>query len=97
MPMAQDHDISQQLADTVKTAAQKRAPLAIAGGGSKRFYTGEIAGEKLDVTGHRGIVFYEPTELVVTARAGTPFRRTVQPGWKPEPPMRCVVPPDRTA
>ncbi len=71
--MAQDDDISQQLADAVKTAAHKRAPLAIAGGGNKHFYTGEIAGEKLDVTGHRGIVSYEPTELVITARAGTPL------------------------
>jgi len=71
--MPQNTDISQQLADAIATAAHKRAPLAIAGGGSKRFYTGDIAGEKLDVTGHRGIVSYEPTELVITARAGTPL------------------------
>lgn len=71
--MAHDDDISQQLADAVKVAAQKRTPLAIAGSGSKRFYTGKPAGEPLDVTGHRGIVSYEPTELVVTARAGTPL------------------------
>jgi glycolate dehydrogenase FAD-binding subunit len=71
--MTTDNDIAQQLAEAVKAAARRRAPLAIAGGGSKRFYTGEIAGAKLDVTGHRGIVDYEPTELVVTARAGTPL------------------------
>jgi len=71
--MAHDDDISQQLAEAVKAAAQKLTPLAITGGGSKRFYTGNIDGEKLDVTGHRGIVSYEPTELVITARAGTPL------------------------
>ena len=71
--MAHDNDISQQLAEAVKAAAQKRTPLTIAGSGSKRFYTGKPEGESLDVTGHRGIVSYEPTELVVTARAGTPL------------------------
>ncbi|MHB8536107.1 MAG: glycolate oxidase subunit GlcE [Sulfuricaulis sp.] len=71
--MAQDKDIALQLAEAVKAAALKHAPLAIAGGGSKRFYTGAIAGEKLDVREHRGIVSYEPTELVISARAGTPL------------------------
>jgi glycolate oxidase FAD binding subunit len=71
--MTHDNDISQRLAEAVKAAAQKRMPLAIAGSGSKRFYTGKPEGEPLDVTGHRGIVSYEPTELVVTACAGTPL------------------------
>lgn len=69
--MTQDNDISQKLAEAVKAAAAAHAPLAICGSGTKRFYAGDIEGEKLDVTGHRGIISYEPTELVVTARAGT--------------------------
>ena len=71
--MPVDTDISQPLREAVTSAAAGRTPLAIAGGGSKRFYSGEPEGEPLDVTGHRGIVSYEPTELVVTARAGTPL------------------------
>ncbi|MBI3576091.1 MAG: glycolate oxidase subunit GlcE [Gammaproteobacteria bacterium] len=71
--MKQYNDISKQLAEAVKAAAQKHTPLAITGSGSKRFYTGKPDGEPLDVTGHRGIVSYEPTELVVTTRAGTPL------------------------
>jgi glycolate oxidase FAD binding subunit len=66
-----DRDISSALAEAVKMAARNRTPLAIVGNGTKRFYTGEAEGKKLDVTGHVGIVSYEPTELVITARAGT--------------------------
>ncbi|MEK7207161.1 MAG: glycolate oxidase subunit GlcE [Pseudomonadota bacterium] len=73
MPVTHDNDISKQLAETVKAAAIARTPLSIAGGGTKRFYTGAMQGERLDVTGHRGITAYEPTELVITARAGTPL------------------------
>jgi glycolate oxidase FAD binding subunit len=66
-----DRDISSALADAVTMATRNRAPLAITGHGTKRFYTGELEGKKIDVTGHVGIVAYEPTELVITVRAGT--------------------------
>ena len=51
----------------------ERRPLRIRGGGSKDFYGRALAGELLDTRAHRGIVDYEPTELVVTARCGTPL------------------------
>lgn len=73
MPTPPDNDISLQLADTVQTAAAAHTTLAIRGGGSKARYAGTNRGTPLDVTGHRGIVSYEPTELVITARAGTPL------------------------
>jgi glycolate oxidase FAD binding subunit len=69
--MTHDSDIATQLADAVRQAAARKTPLAIRGSGSKHFYTGEPKGTPLDVTGHRGIVSYEPSELVITARAGT--------------------------
>jgi glycolate oxidase FAD binding subunit len=68
-----DKDLTQSLAEKVRDAAAQKSPLAIRGSGSKRFLTGEIEGTSLDVTAHRGIVSYEPTELVITARAGTPL------------------------
>lgn len=46
-------------------------PLNITGGGSKAFYGREPFGEPLDVSEHRGVVNYYPSELVVTVRAGT--------------------------
>ncbi|MBL8478170.1 MAG: glycolate oxidase subunit GlcE [Sterolibacteriaceae bacterium] len=51
----------------------ERKPLRLRGGGSKDFYGGLISGDVLDTAGHAGIVSYEPTELVITARCGTPL------------------------
>jgi len=66
--------IIDQLADTIRAAAGHKVPLCIRSGGSKDFYGNRIAGQKADIldpTAYAGIVDYEPTELVVTARAGT--------------------------
>lgn len=57
----------------VLDAAESARKLCIRGSGSKIFYGGAEQGELLDVSANRGIVAYEPTELVVTARAGTPL------------------------
>ena len=57
----------------VKTAHESATPLRTRGAGSKDFYGGMLAGELLDVAGYRGIVAYEPTELYVTAKCGTPL------------------------
>jgi len=67
------NDLSRPLAEAVRAAAEKSQPLAIAGGNTKRFYGRRAEGTVLDVSGHRGVVSYEPTELVITARAGTPL------------------------
>ncbi|MDD2919961.1 glycolate oxidase subunit GlcE [Rhodoferax sp.] len=62
-----------RLIDHIQTAAAQRTPLRIRGGGSKDFYGETLQGELLDTTPYRGIVSYEPSELVVTMRAGTPL------------------------
>ncbi len=66
-------NIIEQLSLTVRDAGRDRRPLRIAGSGSKAFYGRAPHGDALDATQYRGIVAYEPTELVVTARAGTPL------------------------
>jgi glycolate oxidase FAD binding subunit len=53
-------------------ADDESAGLCIRGSGSKDFLGGPIQGELLSTTGLRGISSYEPSELVITARAGTP-------------------------
>jgi len=62
------------LIEQVRAAAAAGRPLAIRGGGSKTGILGRpVAGMPLEVAGHGGIVAYDPTELVLTARAGTPL------------------------
>jgi len=57
--------------ERVRAAHAARTPLAIRGGGTKAFYGEPVAGEPFDTREYAGIVDYEPTELVVTVRAGT--------------------------
>lgn len=71
---APDHDASAALLDQVNQALQGGTPLRIQGGNSKAFLGREVAGEILDTRVHSGIVSYDPTELVITARAGTPLQ-----------------------
>jgi len=71
--MTPDTDISAALAEQVRAAAAAHTPLRLRGGGSKDFYGQALAGEILDIRPHSGIISYEPSELVVTARAGTPL------------------------
>ena len=45
----------------------------IIGNDTKAFYGREVEGELLQVGHYQGVLSYEPTELVITARAGTPL------------------------
>jgi glycolate oxidase FAD binding subunit len=62
-----------QIIDRIQAAAHDKTPLRIRGGGTKDFYGQSLQGEILDTTGFAGITSYEPSELVVTVRAGTPL------------------------
>ncbi|MGA7801550.1 MAG: glycolate oxidase subunit GlcE [Gammaproteobacteria bacterium] len=68
-----DSNHSTDIATRVQAAAEQRTPLRIVGGGSKDFYGRACKGELLDLNGHRGVIDYEPSELVITARSGTPL------------------------
>jgi len=62
-----------QIQERIREAAGRGLPLCIRGSGSKDFYGNAPRGEALDTRGHAGIASYEPTELVMTARCGTPL------------------------
>ncbi|MCW5661282.1 MAG: glycolate oxidase subunit GlcE [Burkholderiaceae bacterium] len=59
--------------DQVASARAARTPLCLRGHGSKDFYGELPRGEPLEMAALAGIARYEPTELVVTVRAGTPI------------------------
>jgi glycolate oxidase FAD binding subunit len=66
-------DQAGDLADAVRAAAAEGRALRIVGGDTKAFHGRAVAGQPLRIGGHRGVVDYEPSELVITARAGTPI------------------------
>ncbi|TNF35968.1 MAG: glycolate oxidase subunit GlcE [Gammaproteobacteria bacterium] len=67
-------DMSQSLQQTVEQAISSKTALNISAGNTKQFYGRQPVGEILDISEHCGIVSYEPTELVITSRAGTPLK-----------------------
>lgn len=70
--MAMDPALS-RLIDQIREAASQRQPVRIRGTGSKDFYGAWQDDTLLDTRALSGIISYEPSELVVTVRAGTPL------------------------
>jgi glycolate oxidase FAD binding subunit len=70
---ADTQSLNEQLAARIREAAGLGRSLRLGGGGTKNFYGEPLTGELLDMSACRGVVSYEPTELVVTVRAGTPL------------------------
>ena len=65
--MGDQNDASAELEERLLRAAAQGTPLDIVGGGSKSFLGRVTQSEPFDVSAHRGVVAYEPTELVITA------------------------------
>src|SRR3569833_834404 len=62
-----------KLREQVLVAGKDKTPLQLHGAHTKDFYGESISGQPLWTGGYRGIVDYEPTELVIVARCGTPL------------------------
>lgn len=69
---------TQELQDHVRAAVNDKTMLKIVGGNSKQFYGNAISDnakvETIETRIHQGVTSYEPSELVITARAGTPLK-----------------------
>ena len=71
-----DQDMEQQLErmrQRILAAGADKTALCIQGGGSKQWYGQTPHGAVLDSRAYTGIIAYDPTELVITARCGTPL------------------------
>ena len=69
-------DLSECLVERIREANALGTPLRITGGDTKNFLGRQPRGEQVNFSGHTGILSYEPTELVLTVRAGTPIAET---------------------
>ncbi|MEN8503590.1 MULTISPECIES: glycolate oxidase subunit GlcE [Paraburkholderia] len=68
---------SERLVDQVRGAIRDKRALRIRGGESKCALGRAVDGDEIDTRPHRGVVTYDPSELVMTARAGTPLAHIV--------------------
>ncbi len=75
------HQADQQIAswaEQIRAAAATGTALEIRGGGSKAWYGQDIVGDCLSTQAYQGVINYEPSELVICARAGTPVQQLTQ-------------------
>ena len=68
-----NQDQTRQLTERIQAAAAAAEGLDIRGSGSKSFLGRAPAGTPLEVTDHAGVVNYQPKELIITVRGGTPL------------------------
>ena len=68
----------QQLRQGVLAAQAAKTPLRLCGAGTKDFYGEHRRGTPLDLRGYAGVLDYQPAELVLTARCGTPLSELEQ-------------------
>ncbi len=66
-----DADLTESLRAHVEQAFIERTPLNIHGARSRAFYGHATDAADLDISAHQGVINYEPSELVLQARAGT--------------------------
>jgi len=64
--------------ERLRASMASKTALRIRGGGTKDFYGEAPRGELFETGAYAGIVDYEPTELVITVRAGTPLAEVEQ-------------------
>lgn len=89
-------DLSSELQARVREAHATKTRLRIVAGGSKAFYGNPVVADVIDVSGHTGIIEYQPSELVVTVRSGTRLA-TLEAELRENRQMLAFEPPQHSA
>lgn len=63
-------NIEEDLQTQIESVAANGVAVRIVGGNTKAFYGHAVDAVDIDVSGHSGIIDYDPAELVITLRAG---------------------------
>ncbi|MEJ2114882.1 MAG: FAD-binding protein [Gammaproteobacteria bacterium] len=71
-------DCKDEIASKIVDAFHNKKSLRIYAGNTKYFYGREIKAEPFSIAKHTGIIEYEPSELYITARSGTPLAEIEQ-------------------
>ncbi|MCY3802855.1 MAG: glycolate oxidase subunit GlcE [Gammaproteobacteria bacterium] len=66
-------DTKETIAARIRDAARHKTALQLLGGNTKAFYGRSIQATPLCLADYSGVVEYEPSELYITARCGTPL------------------------
>lgn len=73
-PSMAPHDDLAHLAERLQQADRDGSAVRIEGGGTRHFTGRQVIGEVLSTRQHHGITSYDPVELIVSVRTGTPLQ-----------------------
>ena len=63
-------NLEDDLQTQIESVSANGVPVRIVGGNTKAFYGNSVEAMDVDVSGHSGVIDYDPAELVITLRAG---------------------------
>jgi glycolate oxidase FAD binding subunit len=66
-----ENNIEKELQASVWQATEHASPLRVVGGDTKAFFGHQVEAETLELAAHSGVIDYDPSELVITLRAGS--------------------------
>jgi len=64
----------QDTQEIIRNTIESKGLLRITGSGTKDWFGAELKGNPLSTKNYQGIINYQPDELVITVKSGTPLK-----------------------